>query len=185
MSRGRWRAKERATEIVPLRGDAARHCRLFQIGREDRHLEIVAALIVLVVDEQHADELLADIDLGGIVLFRTRHDTQPGVAEQLSHIIFQLADFLDVHGSSFAPWHPGALRIRCVTAILARHAIQIESRGIPVALPWRVTHRVGLSGRPTLPQAGEGRWGRSRVTRRCYGASGPWCGMAPRSQPRR
>src|SRR5579871_2249041 len=73
-----------------------------QISREDRHLEIVAALVIFIVDEQHTDKLLADIDFGGIILFWTRHDTQFGVAEQASHITFQLTDLLDVHDSSFA-----------------------------------------------------------------------------------
>jgi multidrug efflux pump subunit AcrB len=111
---------------------------LFQICPKDRHLEIVAAFIFLIVDEHHADKLLVDIDFGRIVFFRTRHDTQLGVAEQASHIIFQLADFLDVHGSSFAPLASrGVTNLDRLTAISARHPIQTESRGIPMSLSWR------------------------------------------------
>src|SRR5215470_3009765 len=95
----------------PRLSGAKKSLSLFQICPKDRHLEIIATFILLVVDEHHPDKLLADIDFSRIVFFRTRHDTQLGVAEQASHIIFQLADFLDVHGGSFAPWPPGALRI--------------------------------------------------------------------------
>src|SRR5580700_9423433 len=76
---------------------------LFKIGRKNGHLKIVTALVVLIIDEQHANEFLADIDLGGIVLLGARHDTQLGVAEQALHVSFELADFLDVHGGSLAP----------------------------------------------------------------------------------
>src|SRR5580700_3556577 len=78
---------------------------LFKIGRKNGHLKIVAALVVLIVYEQHADEFLADIDLGGIILLGPRHDTQLGVAEQALHVGFQLADFLDVHGGPLALAH--------------------------------------------------------------------------------
>jgi hypothetical protein len=36
---------------------------LDQIVLEDRHLELERAVVILVIDKQHADELLADIDL--------------------------------------------------------------------------------------------------------------------------
>ena len=65
---------------------------------EDRHLEIVRAVVVLVVDEQHADELLADIDLGRVVLLRPRHHANLGVAEHALEIGVELPDFLNVHG---------------------------------------------------------------------------------------
>src|SRR5437867_3347703 len=71
----------------------------FQIGGQDRHLEIVGALRVLVVHEQDADEFLADIDLGGILLLGPRHHPDAGVAEQLFEIHIQFADFLDVHAA--------------------------------------------------------------------------------------
>jgi hypothetical protein len=35
-----------------------------QIVLEDRHLELEGAVVVFVVDKEHADEFLADIDLG-------------------------------------------------------------------------------------------------------------------------
>jgi hypothetical protein len=76
---------------------------LIQIRSKDRHLEIVAAFVLLVVDVKQANELLADIDFGRIVLSRTWHDTQLGIAEQAPNVTFQLADFLDVHDNSFAP----------------------------------------------------------------------------------
>src|SRR5262245_32591683 len=72
---------------------------LLQIRAEDRHLEIVGAFRVLVVDEQHADELLADIDLGGVVLLRPRHHADARVAEQPLQIGLDLADFLSFHGA--------------------------------------------------------------------------------------
>src|SRR6266699_557775 len=70
---------------------------LLQIGAEDRHLKIVRALLVLVVHEQNADELLADVDLGGILLLRPRHHPDAGVAEQALEVRFDLTDFLNVH----------------------------------------------------------------------------------------
>jgi hypothetical protein len=35
-----------------------------QIGTQNRHLEIVRAVVVFIVDEQHPDKFLADIHLG-------------------------------------------------------------------------------------------------------------------------
>ena len=70
-----------------------------QILLEDRHLELERAIVVLVIDEQHADELLADIDLRRIVLLRPRHDADFRIAEQTLEIGVKLPDFLNVHGS--------------------------------------------------------------------------------------
>ena len=70
------------------------------VGLEDRHLELVGPVIVLVIDEQHADEFLADINLGGIVLLRARHDADFWVAEQALEISVELPDFRNVHGVS-------------------------------------------------------------------------------------
>ena len=69
-----------------------------QVGAEDRHLEIVGALVVLVVHEQHADELLADIDLGGIILLRPRPYLNARVVEQPFQIHVDLFDVLHIHG---------------------------------------------------------------------------------------
>ena len=69
-----------------------------QIFLEDRHLKLERAIVVLVIDEQHADELLADIDLGGVVLLRPRHDADLGIAEHALEIGVELPDFLNVHG---------------------------------------------------------------------------------------
>ena len=80
-----------------------------QIFLEDRHLELERAIVVLVIDEQHADELLADIDLGGVVLLRPRHDADLGIAEYALEIGVELPDFLNVHGGlqSDHMWFPG------------------------------------------------------------------------------
>src|SRR5437588_1994690 len=56
---------------------------LFKIGAENGHLKIVRALVVLIVDEQHANELVAHIDLGRIFFLRPRHHADTGIAEQL------------------------------------------------------------------------------------------------------
>ena len=45
-----------------------------QIVLEDSHLELERAIVVFIVDEQHADEFLTDIDLGGVVLLRPRRN---------------------------------------------------------------------------------------------------------------
>src|SRR3954462_12189010 len=71
-----------------------------QIVLEDRHLELERAIIVLVVDEEHADEFLADIDFGGIILLRPRHDADLGIAEYALQIRVELPNFLHVHGKS-------------------------------------------------------------------------------------
>ena len=66
---------------------AHRHGRLLiQIRPEYRHLEIVGALVVLVVNEQNADEFVAHVNLGGIRLLRPRYDAKARIAEQMAHI---------------------------------------------------------------------------------------------------
>src|SRR5688572_7692183 len=69
-----------------------------QIFLEDRHLKLERAIVVLVIDEQHADELLADINFSGVVLFRPRHDANLWIAEYALEIGVELPDFLNVHG---------------------------------------------------------------------------------------
>jgi hypothetical protein len=69
-----------------------------QVFLEDRHLELEGTVVVFVVDEQDADELLTDIDLGGIILFRARHHANFLVAEYALEIGVELPDFLNVHG---------------------------------------------------------------------------------------
>ncbi len=71
---------------------------LDQVVFEDRHLELKRAVVVFVVDEQHADEFLADIHLRRIILFRPRHHANPGVAEQAFKVGVEFPDFLNVHG---------------------------------------------------------------------------------------
>src|SRR5262249_50878689 len=80
----------------PIDGQA--EARLLEVDAEDRHVEIIRALAVLVVDEQDADVFVADVDFGGIVLLRARHDANARVAEQALEIGVELADFLNVHG---------------------------------------------------------------------------------------
>src|ERR1700757_3273144 len=82
---------------------------LDQIVLEDRHLELERAIVVLVIDEQHADELLADIDLGRIVLLRARHDPDLGIAEHALEIGVEFPDFLNVHGSLQIEFSVGAV----------------------------------------------------------------------------
>jgi hypothetical protein len=55
------------------------------------------AIIVFVIDEQHADEFFADIDFGGVVLLRARHHAELLVAEHALEIGVELSDFLNVH----------------------------------------------------------------------------------------
>src|SRR5207344_3143741 len=53
---------------------------LFEIGAENSHLEIVRAFVVLIVDEQHANELVTHIDLGRIFFLRPRNHANTGIA---------------------------------------------------------------------------------------------------------
>src|SRR5262245_50788833 len=69
-----------------------------QILLENRHLKLERAIVILVIDEQHADELLADIDLSGVVLFRPRNNADLRFAEYALEIGVELPDFLNVHG---------------------------------------------------------------------------------------
>src|ERR1700730_14217972 len=71
---------------------------LDQIVLEDRHLELKRAVVIFIVDKQDADEFLADIDLGRIVLLRPRHHANPGISEHTLEISVELPDFLNVHG---------------------------------------------------------------------------------------
>src|SRR6478609_5892912 len=82
--------------LCPPYGRAARLLR--QILFEDCHLKLERAIVVLVIDEQHADELLADIDFSGVVLFRPRHDADLWIAEYALEISVEFPDFLNVHG---------------------------------------------------------------------------------------
>src|SRR5882757_684739 len=94
--RSRWWARRRRA-FAHLRHRAKQL--LAQILFEDRHLELERAIIILVVDEQHADEFFADIDLGRVVLLRPRHHADLGIAEYAFEIRVKLPDFLNVHGS--------------------------------------------------------------------------------------
>jgi hypothetical protein len=63
---------------------------LFEIEIENSHVEIIRKLAILIVTEDHADELIADIDFRRIVLLRA------------------LADF-DIGELEFGPEKPGEL----------------------------------------------------------------------------
>src|SRR6266566_8166372 len=63
-----------------------------QIVFEDRHLELERAVVVFIVDEQNANEFLADIDLGRVVLFRARYHADLGIAEQALEIGVEFPD---------------------------------------------------------------------------------------------
>jgi hypothetical protein len=69
-----------------------------QIFLENRHLKLEGTIVVLIIDEKYADKLLANIDLGGVVLLRTRNDADLGIAEYALEIGVELPDFLNVHG---------------------------------------------------------------------------------------
>jgi hypothetical protein len=78
------RALGRSAARAYLHAPLAMTASLFLIDQlvfQDRHLELELAIIVPVVDEQHADELLADIDFGGVILLPPQHDADNGIAE--------------------------------------------------------------------------------------------------------
>jgi hypothetical protein len=68
-----------------------------EIVFQDSHLELERTIIVLVVDKQHTDEFLADIDFRRVIFLRSRHDTNFRIAEQTLEIRIELPDFLNVH----------------------------------------------------------------------------------------
>src|SRR5262249_48309088 len=69
------------------------------VAQGDLHLEIVGALVILLVfvEIERADKLLADEDVGGIAFLR--HHADAGVAEQTLEVSVELAHFENVHGS--------------------------------------------------------------------------------------
>ena len=76
--RARWAYPSSAPSVVGRL--TPRPASSVEIAAQDRHLEVIRPLVVFVVDEQHADEFVADIDLGGIVLLRPRHDADARIA---------------------------------------------------------------------------------------------------------
>jgi hypothetical protein len=72
---------------------------LDEIVLKDGHLELEGTVVVFIIDEQHADELLSDIDLSGIIFLRPRHHADFGIAKQTLEIGVELPDFLNVHDS--------------------------------------------------------------------------------------
>jgi hypothetical protein len=60
---------------------------------EDRHLEIVGLIAVLVVDVDQAEELLAQLDFDAVVLPVARAHVDGAVGELDLQIFLQLEDF--------------------------------------------------------------------------------------------
>src|SRR3954447_9981167 len=71
--------------------------RLLEIELENRHFEIAGADFLL-VEEQHADIFLADINFRGVGLARARHDADPGVVEIALEISFERLEMLYIGG---------------------------------------------------------------------------------------
>jgi hypothetical protein len=70
-----------------------------QIVFQDRHLELERAIIVLVIDEQHPNEFLADVHFSGVILLGPRNHSDLGIGEYALEISVKLPDFLNVHGN--------------------------------------------------------------------------------------
>src|SRR5215470_19056637 len=73
---------------------------LLEIEVEDRHLELVGDLAVLLLAEEHRDELVSDENLGGIGLLWSRAHLEIWGAENLPQIILQAGNFFRFHGGS-------------------------------------------------------------------------------------
>jgi hypothetical protein len=84
---------------------------LFEIVVEDRHLELIGDLALIVIAEDDADELLIDKDLGGIVLARALAHLDVRQAEYLLEIMFELKDFVPSHRS-----HPTKIALSLAAA---------------------------------------------------------------------
>src|SRR4029078_2007734 len=67
---------------------------------EDRHLELIGGLAFVVVAEQNADELIADIHLGGILLARPLLHFKGRQPEHALQIALKLDDFVSRHSTS-------------------------------------------------------------------------------------
>jgi hypothetical protein len=93
---------DKGVDVIAPTPSSDGHLRLVvdQVFFQDRHLELERPIIILVVDEKHADELLTNIHFGRIVLFGTRYDAQFLIAKDLFEISVELPDFLNVHRAS-------------------------------------------------------------------------------------
>jgi hypothetical protein len=70
---------------------------LFEVVVEDRHLELIGDLALIVVAEDDADELLIDENFGGVVLPRALPHLDMRQPEYLLEIMFELEDFVPRH----------------------------------------------------------------------------------------
>jgi hypothetical protein len=91
---------------------------LFEVVVEDRHLELIGDLALIVVAEDDADELLIDEDLGGIVLPRPLAHLDVGQPEDLLEIMFELKDFVPSHRS-----HPTKIALSIASLGVIRFVI--------------------------------------------------------------
>lgn len=76
---------------MDLSGSGSRRRR--KIHFQNGHLESVGHFAVLVVPEDHADELAADMDFGGILLLRALQHRDGIEPEQVSKVFFDAPDF--------------------------------------------------------------------------------------------
>ena len=61
-------------------------------------MELIGGIVlVIVVAEQNADEFIADIDLGGIVLLRPLPDLECRAAEDFLHVCLELENLVCCH----------------------------------------------------------------------------------------
>jgi hypothetical protein len=70
---------------------------LVEIDIEDRHIEDVGAVAVLIVDMDEPDGFFAEIDLDGIVELGARAHVDTRVVEFLLQVLLQLDDLRLVH----------------------------------------------------------------------------------------
>jgi hypothetical protein len=75
----------------------SRHRLRGEIEFQDRHLELIGDLAILVIAVDHADEFVGNIDLGRVLRLRPRADLDGVVLEGLAKICLELHEFVTVH----------------------------------------------------------------------------------------
>jgi hypothetical protein len=73
---------------------------VLQIIIEDRHLKLIGGLTLVIVAKDHADKLLIDEDLGGVLLARTLAHLELRVPEHSLQIALKLENLFPSHRSS-------------------------------------------------------------------------------------